>query len=151
MHKAVDICTALIVIILTFEICLRILADTAKVFFSKKMNWFDFIITIGSVALVMADLDYTGALLAGRSVRVARHLRLIQRARLATHSLRVITRSLGVTASAKVAARNRVGTNKKRFQKEGFDLDLCYITKDVIAMSVPAVDNILKLYRNPIE
>ena len=151
VHKAVDICTALIVIILTFEICLRILADTAKVFFSKKMNWFDFIITIGSVALVMADLDYTGALLAGRSVRVASHLRLIQRARLATHSLRVITRSLGVTASAKVAARNRVGTNKKRFQKEGFDLDLCYITKDVIAMSVPAVDNILKLYRNPIE
>ena len=151
IHRAVDICTALIVIILTFEISLRILADTPKQFFSKKVNWFDFIITIGSVALVIADLDYTGALLAGRTIRVASHLRVIQKARLAAHSLRVITRSLGVSASAKIAARNKVGTNKKRYQKEGFDLDLCYITKHVIAMSVPAVDNIVKLYRNPIK
>lgn len=151
LHKAVDICTAIIVLLLMFEISLRIVADSPQVFMMKKLNIFDLVITVGSVVMVMIDLEYTGALLAGRSVRVASHLRMIQRARLATHSLRVITRSLGVSSSATMAARNKVGTNKKRFQRDGFDLDLCYITRNIIAMSVPAVDNIVKLYRNPIE
>lgn len=48
------------------------------------------------------------------------------------------------------AARQTVSQNKRRYQKDGFDLDLCYVTERVIAMSFPS-SGVRKLYRNPIE
>ncbi len=43
-----------------------------------------------------------------------------------------------------------VSKKKIRFEFEGFDLDLTYITDRIIAMGYPA-DNIEKIYRNPLE
>ncbi|KAL1503122.1 hypothetical protein AB1Y20_011185 [Prymnesium parvum] len=46
--------------------------------------------------------------------------------------------------------RHLVSQNKVRFSEGGFDLDLTYITDEIIAMGLPATGN-EALYRNPIE
>ena len=49
-------------------------------------------------------------------------------------------------------SRNEVRTNNHLhfpFQKDGFDLDLTYVTENVIAMSFPSSGS-QSMYRNPI-
>jgi PTEN phosphatase family protein len=39
----------------------------------------------------------------------------------------------------KASARQLVSQNRRRFNKDGFDIDITYVTDRIIAMSVPAV------------
>ena len=47
------------------------------------------------------------------------------------------------------ASRYTTSQNKQRYVADGFDLDLCYITDRIIAMSFPS-SGFTALYRNPI-
>uniref|UniRef100_A0A8C9EU60 Phosphatidylinositol-3,4,5-trisphosphate 3-phosphatase n=1 Tax=Pavo cristatus TaxID=9049 RepID=A0A8C9EU60_PAVCR len=49
-----------------------------------------------------------------------------------------------------VVTRRMVSENKRRYMKDGFDLDLTYVTDRVIAMSFPSSGK-QSFYRNPIE
>lgn len=46
--------------------------------------------------------------------------------------------------------REKVSGKKKRLITEGFNLDLTYVTKRIIAMSFPG-EGLEGLYRNPID
>eukprot|EP00301_Raphidiophrys_heterophryoidea_P002443 c11141_g1_i2.p1 GENE.c11141_g1_i2~~c11141_g1_i2.p1 ORF type:complete len:545 (+),score=144.44 c11141_g1_i2:88-1722(+) len=50
----------------------------------------------------------------------------------------------------KTFVRKKVSQKKYRFTKDGFDLDLCYITKRIIAMGFPS-QGMEGMYRNPLE
>jgi len=78
----------------------------------------------------------------GKLVVAGRILRIIQLFRI----IRVILRKDVVVDSIKL----QVVGNKKGYKKFGYNLDLCYITKNVIAMSFPA-SGLEKLYRNKID
>ncbi|XP_033742878.1 phosphatidylinositol 3,4,5-trisphosphate 3-phosphatase TPTE2-like [Pecten maximus] len=85
---------------------------------------------------IIPDFDYLRLVVIGRVVRIIRALRIIY--------LMVQQRRHVATASRRV-----VSQNKRRYQKDGFDLDLCYITERVIAMSFPS-KGMMAMYRNPV-
>lgn len=78
----------------------------------------------------------------GRILVIGRVFRVI----LLVRSVRLILLTDGLQQSCRIA----VGENKRRYQKGGYDLDLCYITKRIIAMSFPS-SGIDGYYRNRIE
>lgn len=61
-----------------------------------------------------------------------------------------ITRILWERRHLQTGARQFISQNKRRYQQNGFDLDLTYVTPRVIAMSYPSTGR-MSLYRNDIK
>jgi phosphatidylinositol-3,4,5-trisphosphate 3-phosphatase/dual-specificity protein phosphatase PTEN len=52
---------------------------------------------------------------------------------------------------ATTAIKKIVSKKKRRFESEGFNLDLSYVTERVIAMGYPASEHVEAMYRNSLE
>jgi len=148
------------------EVFLRMVALTPKVFFSKASwhNIVDFFVVILAfaasiaAAVIIANIDdeqkelhddgyycekseeATGKrfsfIVALRFIRIFRFVRLL---RLYFEHRNVVK-----------GVRQRICENKRRFQVDGYDLDLTYILTNVIAMSFPSKGT-KALYRNKID
>ena len=121
------------------EVALRIVALTPAVFFSAWYNAVDLVVVLCTFILAVAAQSSSGGWSEEWAlVTVVRLVRLARLARLVTEKRQMET-----------AARQLVSQNKRRFQQDGFDLDLTYVTPRVIATSFPS-SGLWAHYRNPI-
>ncbi|KAL4229892.1 Phosphatidylinositol 3 [Mactra antiquata] len=109
-----------------------------ELFFHSWMDIIDGVIIILTFVLdlVFSNSGYPRLGVIGRSVRILRIVR----------GLYLISQQRKHIAAA---SRRIVSQNKRRYVKDGFDLDLCYITERVIAMSFPS-SGVQSMYRNNI-
>jgi len=147
------------------EVILRIIALTPKVFFSKASwhNIVDFFVVILAFAATIAAIVIIGNIdddeteivdghkcekseeSTGKKfsfIVVVRFIRIFRFVRL----LRLYFEHRNVVKGV----RQRISENKRRFQVDGYDLDLTYILTNVIAMSFPSKGT-KALYRNRID
>mmetsp|Transcript_19367 Transcript_19367/g.23975 ORF Transcript_19367/g.23975 Transcript_19367/m.23975 type:complete len:584 (+) Transcript_19367:44-1795(+) len=122
------------------EVCLRIIALGPKVFFQRWYNVVDFVIIVFTFyvsVLTLSNEEFSNEWLALFSA--LRFVRIVRICRMYTEKKNMET-----------ALRQLVSGNKRRYQQDGFDLDLTYITNNVIATSFPS-SGLWAAYRNPIE
>ncbi|KAG7483633.1 hypothetical protein MATL_G00040480 [Megalops atlanticus] len=125
------------------DVLLRIYVEGFKVYFSSKLNILDACIVVITlvVTMIYTFTDLTGASLIPRMVSFLRALRIL-----------ILVRIFRLAAQKKElekVTRRMVSENKRRYQKDGFDLDLTYVTDRIIAMSFPSSGK-QSFYRNPI-
>lgn len=134
-HDELEIASRCIISYFVLEVILRIFYKGAR-FFYQWADILDMIVVLATFIIDWTFGSYGRIGIAGRSVRIIRIIR----------SLYIMYSDL---KQFKRATRRLVSQNKRRYVKEGFDLDLCYITERVIAMSFPST-GVRALYRNPI-
>ncbi|XP_053313738.1 phosphatidylinositol 3,4,5-trisphosphate 3-phosphatase TPTE2-like [Spea bombifrons] len=126
------------------DVLLHIFVEGFHQYFSSKLNIFDAAIVVVTllVTLIYAFTDFSGATNIPRLVNLFRALRIIILVR--------IFRLASQKKQLEKVTRRMVSENKRRYQKDGFDLDLTYVTDRIIAMSFPSSGK-QSFYRNPIK
>eukprot|EP00485_Elphidium_margaritaceum_P019142 CAMPEP_0202728538 /NCGR_PEP_ID=MMETSP1385-20130828/185677_1 /ASSEMBLY_ACC=CAM_ASM_000861 /TAXON_ID=933848 /ORGANISM="Elphidium margaritaceum" /LENGTH=589 /DNA_ID=CAMNT_0049394789 /DNA_START=21 /DNA_END=1787 /DNA_ORIENTATION=+ len=125
------------------EILLRIYAKRPEFFFKDPLEALDLTVVIASCLLSLVQHSNAAVFVrAARSLRAFRALRIFR-------SLRVCVRSTKTLRNAPQGMRILVRLNKQGFHDETYDLDLCYVTANVLAMSLPST-GFEQMYRNPI-
>ncbi|XP_062340852.1 putative tyrosine-protein phosphatase TPTE isoform X1 [Osmerus eperlanus] len=126
-----------------FDVLLRIYVEGFRVYFSSTFNIIDACIVIITlvVTMIYTFTELTGASLIPRVVTFLRALRIVILVRL--------FRLASQKKELEKVTRRMVSENKRRYQKDGFDLDLTYVTDRIIAMSFPSSGK-QSFYRNPI-
>lgn len=126
------------------DVLLHIYVEGFRKYFSSKLNIFDAAIVVITliVTLIYAFTDFSGATNIPRLVNFFRALRIVILVR--------IFRLASQKRQLEKVTRRMVSENKRRYQKDGFDLDLTYVTDRIIAMSFPSSGK-QSFYRNPIK
>lgn len=126
------------------DVLMRVFVEGFKNYFRSKLNTLDAVIVVGTLLINMtysfSDLAATDQM--PRMVTLLRVLRIVILIR--------IFRLASQKKQLEVVTRRMVSENKRRYMKDGFDLDLTYVTDRVIAMSFPSSGK-QSFYRNPIE
>ncbi|CAK6953908.1 putative tyrosine-protein phosphatase TPTE isoform X1 [Scomber scombrus] len=126
------------------DVLLRVYVEGFKVYFRSRLNIVDACVVVITlvVNMVYTFTELSGTSLIPRVVAFLRFLRII-----------ILVRVFRLAAQSKElekVTRRMVSENKRRYQKDGFDLDLTYVTDRVIAMSFPSSGK-QSFYRNPIK
>ncbi|XP_066918370.1 phosphatidylinositol 3,4,5-trisphosphate 3-phosphatase TPTE2-like isoform X2 [Clytia hemisphaerica] len=131
--------TLAIVSYFMLELMLRIFA-WGEEFFHHRLEVIDMIIVVLSfiTTIVFEVITIDQHLKFGKLIIVFRLLRILMLSRICV-GRKHLERS----------TRNLISQNKRRYVKDGFDLDLTYITDRMIAMSFPSSGK-TSMYRNPI-
>uniref|UniRef100_A0A8C1I8Z3 Transmembrane phosphatase with tensin homology n=1 Tax=Cyprinus carpio TaxID=7962 RepID=A0A8C1I8Z3_CYPCA len=143
VRRAMESVSLVISFFFLIDVLLRVYVEGFKVYFSSKLNIIDACIVVVTlvVTMIYAFTDLSGASLIPRVVTFLRSLRILILVR--------VFRLASQKKELEKVTRRMVSENKRRYQKDGFDLDLTYVTDRVIAMSFPSSGK-QALYRNPI-
>ncbi|XP_050622925.1 phosphatidylinositol 3,4,5-trisphosphate 3-phosphatase TPTE2-like [Macaca thibetana thibetana] len=126
------------------ELCLFVLYYRRQHYFSDLLNVLDTAIIVTpllvDVVYIFFDIKFLRNI--PRWIHLVRLLRLIILIRIfhLIHQKRELEKLM----------RRLVSENKRRYTRDGFDLDLTYVTERIIAMSFPSSGR-QSFYRNPIE
>ncbi|KAM3600970.1 uncharacterized protein V6R79_005339 [Siganus canaliculatus] len=142
--NALEAVSLIISFFFLFDVLLRVYVEGFKVYFSSKLNIIDACVVVVTlvVTMVYTFSDLSGASLIPRAVSFLRFLRILILVR--------VFRLAAQKRELEKVTRRMVSENKRRYQKDGFDLDLTYVTDRVIAMSFPSSGK-QSFYRNPIK
>ncbi|KAM6098942.1 phosphatidylinositol 3,4,5-trisphosphate 3-phosphatase TPTE2-like isoform 1-T1 [Theristicus caerulescens] len=126
------------------DVLLRVFVEGFRNYFRSKLNILDAFIVVGTLLINMtySFSDLAAADQIPRMVTLLRVLRIVILIR--------IFRLASQKKQLEVVTRRMVSENKRRYMKDGFDLDLTYVTDRIIAMSFPSSGK-QSFYRNPIE
>lgn len=131
----------IISIYFVLEVAVRIYVVQPRFFFSSWLNTLDLVVIFATFILSVCALAFSGDHFPeGLALfTVLRFLRLFRLYKIYTEKTNLET-----------AARQLISQNKRRYQQDGFDLDLTYVTNRVIATSFPS-SGVWAIYRNPID
>lgn len=141
-NEAFLILDLFITIYFVIEIVVRIIVLTKQVFFSEWFNVVDFAVVLITLITAVAVASAVAGVEWAKHLSVLIILRLVRLVRL----FRVCTEKKQV----EISARQLISQNKRRYQQDGYDLDLTYVTPNVVATSFPSV-GLWAYYRNPID
>ncbi|XP_020778542.1 putative tyrosine-protein phosphatase TPTE isoform X2 [Boleophthalmus pectinirostris] len=144
LGNALEAVSLVISFFFLFDVLLRVYVEKFTVYFSSRLNILDAVVVVVTlvVTMIYTFTDLSGASLIPRVVTFLRFLRIL-----------ILVRVFRLAAQKKElekVTRRMVSENKRRYQKDGFDLDLTYVTDRVIAMSFPSSGK-QSFYRNPIK
>lgn len=142
--NALEAVSLVIAFFFLIDVLLRVYVEKFKVYFSSRLNILDACVVVVTLVVTMTYTftDLSEASLIPRVVTFLRFLRII-----------ILVRVFRLAAQKKElekVTRRMISENKRRYQKDGFDLDLTYVTDRVIAMSFPSSGK-QSFYRNPIK
>ena len=122
-----------------FEVSLRLGVLGLSSFFYHWYNVLDIAVVFSTFIISCVALNGAGWVEGFTLLMALRFVRLIR-----------IVRIYSEKQNLQTGARQLISQNKRRYQQDGFDLDLTYVTNRVIATSFPS-SGAWSLYRNPIE
>ncbi|KFQ23966.1 Phosphatidylinositol 3,4,5-trisphosphate 3-phosphatase TPTE2, partial [Mesitornis unicolor] len=126
------------------DVLLRVFVEGFRKYFQYKLNILDAFIVVGTLIINMIYTlsGFTEVNQIPRMVTLFRAMRII--------ILMRVFRLASQKKQLEMVTRRMVSENKRRYMKDGFDLDLTYVTDRIIAMSFPSSGK-QSFYRNPIE